>query len=112
MGISGLGIFLGNNDTSTESFVRNVDYSVQVMGIDHVGIGIDYVFDQKKLTGGFDLKRHIWPEGFGYEVGTRFVAPKQIEDIVEALLVRGYIEADLKKVLGENFLRVARQIWK
>jgi membrane dipeptidase len=112
MGISGLGLFLGNNDASTESFVRSVDYSVQLMGIDHVGIGLDYVFNQKEMNDCFDLKRHIWPKGFGYEAGTRFVSPEQLEEIVEALLARGYREEDVKKILGENFLRVAREVWK
>jgi membrane dipeptidase len=112
MGICGLGLFLGRNDTSTENMIRGIDYSVNVMGIDHVGLGLDYVFDQSELIGNYDHKRHIWPEGFGYGAGTRFVPPEQLSEIVEALLARGYRDADVVKILGGNFLRVAQEVWK
>ncbi len=112
MGITGLGLFLGGNDISTENVVRSIEYSVGVMGIDHVGLGLDYVFDQQGLTGDFDLKRQYWPEGFGYDSGTRFVPPEQLPEVVEALLARGYRPEDVAKLLGGNFLRVAQQIWK
>jgi len=112
MGISGLGIFLGNNDVSTDNMVRSIEYSVEVMGIDHVGIGLDYVFDQSDLPSGYELKRHIWPEGFGYESGNKFIPPEQICDITAALLGRGFRNDEVAKILGGNFLRVAEQIWK
>jgi membrane dipeptidase len=112
LGISGLGLFLGNDDVSTANVVRSIDYAVDVMGIEHVGVGLDFVFNIGQLTSSSGRKPHIWPPGFGYETGTRFVPPEQIEEIVEALLVRGYREQDLRKILGGNFLRVASQVWK
>jgi membrane dipeptidase len=112
MGISGLGLFLGGNDVSTTNVIRSIDYSVQVMGIDHVGIGLDFVFDQQDLSDGYELKRHIWPDGFGYGVGNRFAQPEQLREIVEGLLVLGYRETDVRKIIGGNFLRVAQQVWK
>jgi membrane dipeptidase len=32
--------------------------------------------------------------------------------ITEALLRRGYSEQDVKKIMGENFLRVFEKVWK
>ena len=46
VGINGVGIFLGENDASTRAIVRAIDYAVEVVGPAHVGIGLDYVFDQ------------------------------------------------------------------
>ena len=112
LGISGLGLFLGNNDTSTKNVVRSINYAVEIMGIDHVGLGLDYVFDQQQLAGGYDLKRHIWPDGFGYGRSNRFVPPEQLGEIVEVLLEKGYRNEDVSKILGGNFLRVAQQVWK
>lgn len=112
LGISGLGIFLGGNDISTANVVRSIDYSVEVMGVDHVGIGLDYVFHLEALTSSNGSKPHIWPPGFGYESGVKFVPPEQIGEIVDALLSRGYADADVGKILGGNFLRVAQQVWK
>lgn len=66
--------------------VDHIDHIVQVAGIDHVGLGSDY-------------------DGVS-------VLPTQMDDvasypyITQALLDRGYSEADIVKVLGENLLRV------
>ena len=35
-----------------------------------------------------------------------------IVNIVEHMLKRGFLEEDVKKVLGENFLRVFDQTWR
>lgn len=111
MGISGLGIFLGRNDISTQNVVRSIDYSVNVMGIDHVGIGLDYVFDLDALDSFSGAKADIWPPEH-YSEPSRFVPPEQLGEIVDALIAKGYRDADLSKLLGGNFLRVARQVWK
>ena len=34
------------------------------------------------------------------------------EEITDLLVGRGYADSDVRGVLGENFLRVARQVWK
>ena len=66
--------------------VDHIDHIVKVAGIDHVGFGSDF-------------------DGI-----TR--SPQGIEDVsgfphlTEELLRRGYSDGDLRKVLGENFLRV------
>lgn len=112
MGISGLGILLGGDDTSTGNFVRSVDYAVNVMGIDHVGIGLDFVFDPSTLDSTGSTKPEFWPEGYGYGPGMRFVPPEQVTAIVEALLASGYRDGDVAKILGGNFRRVASEVWK
>jgi membrane dipeptidase len=68
----------------------HIDHIREVAGIDHVGIGSDY-------------------EGFRHP-------PRGLEDVscYPALLAelqkRGYGERDLKKVAGENLLRVMRAV--
>ena len=113
LGISGIGIFLGNNDPSTPQLVRSIDYAVEVMGIEHVGIGTDYVFmDPATLTNLLRSEPHLWPRGFAYEDNIRMAQPEQFPELAEALLRRGYSDDALEKLLGGNFLRVASQVWK
>lgn len=112
MGISGLGLFLGRNDIGTDNLVRSIDYSVNVMGIDHVGIGLDYVFDQEDVSGAYDIKRNIWPEGYGYGPGIQFVPPERLGELVEALVKQGYKNDDISKIVGGNFMRIAEEVWK
>jgi membrane dipeptidase len=68
-----------------EKIVEHIDHAVRIAGADHVGIGSDF-------DGAF------MPAGM--EDASKFPA------IAEGLLRRGYGEADIKKILGENTLRV------
>lgn len=72
--------------TNLERLIDHVDYLVNKAGIDHVGIGTD-------LNG---LEDPV--EGFQTVADT--------PNVTAALLRRGYSEADVRKILGENFLRV------
>jgi membrane dipeptidase len=77
-----------NPPTSLADVIRHIERAVAVAGIDHVGIGFD-------LDGG----------GGGIE-GLRDVA--DYPAVTRTLLARGWGEADLAKLWGENTLRVLR----
>jgi len=113
VGVNGVGIFLGENDASTEALVRAVDYAVGVVGPEHVGLGLDYVFDQDELNAYLEEHRDTFPAGGGYGdyFPHRFVSPLQLPELTEALIGLGYDEAALRGILGGNFLRVAEQVW-
>lgn len=70
--------------------IDHFDYIVKVAGIDHVGIGADF-------DGANDL-----PEG------ARDVS--MLPNITYELLKRGYSEKDIRKILGENLLRVFAEV--
>lgn len=69
--------------------IDHIDHIVKVAGIDHVGIGADF-------DGANDM-----PEG-AQDVS-------MLPNITYELLKRGYSERDIRKVLGENFLRAFAQ---
>jgi membrane dipeptidase len=69
--------------------IDHIDHVVKVAGIDHVGLGPDF-------DGANDF-----PEG------VRDVS--MLPNITYELLKRGYSEQDIRKILGENFLRVFSQ---
>lgn len=112
VGINGVGIFLGHNDISSETYARHVDHVVQLVGSAHVSVALDYVFDPRELEDYIEMMSGTFPPGLGYELGARFVPPEQLEEIVGKLQGWGYSEADLAALLGGNLLRLARQVWK
>jgi membrane dipeptidase len=70
---------------SWERIVDHIDYAVKLVGADHVGLGSD--FDGASMPEGMDDVSHL-------------------PQIADALLKKGYSEADVRKILGENTLRV------
>ncbi len=109
--INGVGIFLGDNDIRTETMVRHIDYLVELVGPEHIGLGMDYVIDQESMNVALANSTALWPEGYGYKPGVKFVPPEQLPELTDALLRRGYREIDVRSILGENMLRVARAVW-
>jgi membrane dipeptidase len=112
IGINGIGLFLGDNDISTDNFMRHVDHAVEVAGVRHVGLGLDYVFDQQELIDFVTNHPELFPADKGYANGAKLVPPEQIPEIVQGLERHGYSPGEVEGILGGNWLRVAKQVWK
>ncbi len=109
-----------------EDFVDAISYYADLVGIDHVGIGIDSnaepgAYDRHDTRHLMQLvapNRDVYLAGAEAGRGKRSAFPEglyslaNIVNIVEHMLRRGFHEADIKKVLGENFLRVFEQTWR
>lgn len=74
---------------SVERLVDHIDYVVERIGIDHVGIGTDF-----NHGGGI--------EGFN--------EANEALSLTKALVARGYSQKDIEKIWGGNFLRVFRRV--
>ena len=74
-----------------EETLDHFDHVVKLTSIEHVGIGTDY-------------------DGVGDSLPIGLKDVSSYPNLVEGLLRRGYSEADIKKILGENLLRVWREV--
>lgn len=75
--------------TTWEKIVEHIDHAVKLAGVEHVGLGSD--FDGATMPSGMeDVTR--------------------LPRITEALLKRGYSEAQVKGILGENLLRLMENV--
>ncbi|GGJ65032.1 membrane dipeptidase [Sphingopyxis bauzanensis] len=109
---SGIGIFLGDNDNSTETFVRHILHALDVVGEDHVGIGLDYVFDPAELDEYVTANPALFPSKGQYGAGMKMIAPWRLPEICDALRDRGVSDPTLCKLLGGNLLRIADRVWR
>ena len=112
VGINGIGLFLGDPAATTPALVRAIGYVADLVGVDHVGVALDWT--PEDLEGLTTANPRFWPasEGYGQGSAMRVAAPRQLPQITETLLNRGWPEADVVKVLGGNFRRVAEAVWK
>lgn len=69
--------------------IEHIDHAVKVAGVDHVGLGSD--FDGANMP-------------YGMEDASK------LPRITEGLLRKGYSEGDVRKILGENTLRLMTEV--
>ena len=92
--------------------MRHVDYVVQLVGPEHVGIGLDYVFDQQELIDFVAANPATFPPEEYADGRVAMVAPEQIPELAERFLQLGYSSQNIGDILGGNHLRVARAVWR
>jgi membrane dipeptidase len=109
--LTGVGIFLGENDISTDTFVRHVDYLAALIGPAHIGYGSDYIFDQSEVDDYVKAHPELFPPELGYRDGISFIPPEQLPEMAEALLRRGYSEAEVGGIFGDNLFNLAKKVW-
>ena len=83
------GFLVKEGEATVQDALRHLDHAVQVMGIDHVGIGTDF-------------------DGDGGVRG--FADASEMINFTRQLLARHYSERDIQKIWGGNFLRVMGQV--
>ncbi len=116
MGITEVRMFVSAKEpTTVETFVDHIDHVAQLVGIEHVGIGTD------SDLRGYD---HMSPEvmkamqaSLGKRYGFRAKSdtdglghPRRMYDLTDALIRRGYSDANIQLVLGGNFRRLLGEI--
>jgi membrane dipeptidase len=117
MGITGVRNFvLDHEPTTVENIVDHIDHVVQLVGVEHVGIGTDSDLngyddmppDQRKklldmYKSSYKFREKLDTDGFDH--------PQKIFDLTEALMRRGYSDANIGAVLGGNFRRLLGATW-
>jgi membrane dipeptidase len=103
---------------SIESYMEHFEYAVGLVGIDHVAFGPDTLFgDHVGLHHAFASMLSIKAahgnmdfEEVPYVSGIENPA-EAFPNIVRWLIVHGYSDEDIAKVVGGNILRVLKQVW-
>lgn len=124
VGVTGFPGFLSTESRPTlDKFIEHIDHLVEVGGIDHVALGIDYYLGQHPVADpeiakmnyehevsegrwrGLDYPPppHYYPEGIE--------TPRTLPVLTEGLLNRGYSAEDVRKIMGLNLVRVYEAVW-
>jgi membrane dipeptidase len=124
VGIVGFPGFVGPGTKPTlDQFIDHLAYIADLIGIDHVGLGIDYYVAQWPVVTDEEAKRvydkfvadGVWrsntygPPPHYYPAGIE--TPRTLPALTARLLERGFDADATRKVLGLNWLRVYRAVW-
>lgn len=125
-GVIGAVGYPGMVSTSTtptlDQFIAHIDALVELAGIDHVALGIDYYSGQAGVASDEDARRMydmavragMWGPSYPpppHRYPTGIETPRTLQNLTRRLLERGYNASDVRKILGENWLRVMRSVW-
>lgn len=92
------------------------DYLKRLVGVDHIGIGPDFI-EGRNDPGPLSAEDVILmaPEAYSQEMPWFYVKGfeniGELPNVTQGLLGRGWSAAEVRKVLGENWLRVYEQAW-
>lgn len=93
-------------------YLDQFDYAIDLIGIDHVGVGTDLFESYTKISWESSTKR-MYPSAWIWETmyadGFRFV--EDWARLVDGLIERGYSDDHIRQLLGGNWYRVLGQIW-
>ncbi|HEX9767124.1 MAG TPA: dipeptidase [Nitriliruptorales bacterium] len=87
--------------------VDHIEHLADVCGIDHVGVGPDFIDDYYQAKhGGWVLPPDLDVPFVPAEISR----PEDLPRLTQELLDRGFGDDDVRKVLGGNFVRVFREV--
>ncbi len=135
IGFSSLPSFVSEDprDATLERYLDHIDHAVQIVGIEHVGLGLDFV--EGHVPGSLQPRAPKWgganlpagstglaamlPERLRGEAAALLYLPyapgianaTEMPNVTDGLLRRGYGEADVRLILGGNWLRLFAEIW-
>lgn len=95
--------------TTLDHYVDHIEHIANLTDIDTVGIGFDF----------FEFIYSQWPESRQRELAAKFATPHFIPDLMNhsharnltrKLIERGFSDADIEKILRDNWLRIFKEI--
>jgi membrane dipeptidase len=106
LGVNAIATMVDANPT-LDKLVDHIAHIADLVGVDHVGLGLDFVKDDGPL--------YLEDEIFG--VGQNKLIPgfeneEDMLNLTDCLVRRGFKSDDILKILGGNFLRVLARVLK
>jgi membrane dipeptidase len=110
-----------------ESYMECVEYCIDLMGVDHVGVGPDTLYGDHQGLYKYWFARRLghhgrpgreaeapWPippgvEDPGYVRGLE--NPNEVVNVARWMIKNGYSDAEIAKVMGQNALRLLEEVW-
>jgi membrane dipeptidase len=113
VGMTFYGPFLSDGEPNIGHVADHVEYAMRLVGPDHVAIGPDYMDHNEGLQmTGAAMFPGLYPPGPPVQYPPGLSTFAETPNLTSELLNRGHAEADIRKILGGNYLRVFEAVLK
>jgi membrane dipeptidase len=107
IGINAISTQVAEKNATLDKLVDHISYMADLVGAEHVGLGLDFVKNDGTLH----------PDDELFNSGENKLLPEleneeDLLNLTDRLLKRGFKEIEITKILGGNFLRVLKQVLK
>lgn len=108
IGMNAVNFFVSERDeeADAEHLVDHIDHIVKLVGVEHVGLGLD-------ITDEF--MKYVSPDSIATMPRKPFDVVKKhssVPQIIQVLEKRGYTEKAIERIMGHNFLDLYREVWR
>jgi len=100
IGINAIPEFVDPANPSLERFIDHIDYIANLIGIEHVAFGFDFVDYLETFKHDLEDRKTVGLE-------SAICVPK----LLKHLQKRGYLKEEIETMASGNFLRLVKQIW-
>jgi membrane dipeptidase len=102
-------------EQSIDDHINHIEYVANLVGVDHVGIGLDNTFhDQVAFHRKLVAEKTVNLERAGINLAADYIygleSPSDWPNIIRGLVKRGYSDAEIQKIIGGNALRIIEQV--
>ncbi len=102
-------------EQSIEDHLNHIEYIANLVGVDHVGIGLDNTFhDQVAFHRKMAAEKTVNLERAGIVLAADYIygleSPSDWPNIIRGLIKRGYSDQEVDKIIGGNALRILEKV--
>ena len=111
VGVCGIPNYLAQTKRQgVKNMMDHIDHIVNLVGVNHVGIGTDNIFGDHAPLGAYYMKKMGMKIAAEYMEGIESL--EEWPNIVRGLVLRGYSDQEIEKIIGGNALRVMDKVTK
>ena len=105
IGVNSILVSPRKEESTLDRYVDHIEHIAKLIGMDSIGIGFDF----------FEFIYSQWPESRQKQLTAKFATPHFIPELTNhsharnltrKLIERGFSDADIEKILRENWLRI------
>jgi len=94
-------------------YMDHFEYLAKLVGVDHIGIGSD-VWESHTKFSWETLTKLLYDSPWTYETvsNSDYNKLEHIHNVIAGLIERGFSDSDIEKIMGLNFLRIFKEVWR